>query len=339
MKNLSEHNDFEKELFDFNISSFEDKALDSFHFQYRENEVYRQFADLTGVLPSEVRTIKDIPFLPIRFFKSHEVKTGVFEPDAVFESSGTTSTGNSRHFVKNLDLYRHSFLNGFKQYYGNPGDWCILALLPSYLERQNSSLVLMADELIKSSGHPDSGFYLNQFESLKHTLERLEKQGQQTILLGVTFALLDFSEACPMKLDYTVIMETGGMKGRKKEMTREEVHVQLKRQFGVSRIHSEYGMTELLSQAYSQGEGLLTTPPWMKILLRAEDDPLTVVDKSGRELSSGLINVIDLANRYSCSFIATDDLGVKHGDGRFEIIGRLDNSDLRGCSLLLGAGF
>ncbi len=339
MKNLSEHSDFEKELFDFNISSFEMKALDNFHFQYRENEVYRQFADLTGVLPSEVRAIKDIPFLPIRFFKSHKVKTGFFEPDAVFESSGTTNTGNSRHFVKSLDLYRQSFLNGFKQYYGNPGDWCILALLPSYLERQNSSLVLMADELIKLSGHPDSGFYLNQFESLKDTLEKLEKQGQKTLLLGVTFALLDFSETCPIKLDNTIIMETGGMKGRKKEMTREEVHDQLKRQFGVSRIHSEYGMTELLSQAYSQGEGLLTTPPWMRILLRAEDDPLMVVDRSGRDLNSGLINIIDLANRYSCSFIATDDLGVKHSDGRFEIIGRLDNSDLRGCSLLLGAGF
>jgi hypothetical protein len=313
--------------------------LDSFHFQYRENEVYRQFADLTGVLPYEVRTLKEIPFLPIRFFKSHEVKSGIFEPEAVFESSGTTNTVNSRHFVKDLGLYRRSFLAGFTQYYGNPVDWCILALLPSYLERQNSSLVLMADELIKLSGHPDSGFYLNQFESLKDTLEKLEKQGKQTILLGVTFALLDFSAACPMRLDHTIIMETGGMKGRKKEMTRDEVHDQLKKQFGVSRIHSEYGMTELLSQAYSQGEGLLTTPPWMKIMLRAEDDPLTIVDKSGRELSSGLINVIDLANRYSCSFIATDDLGVKLSDGRFEIIGRLDNSDLRGCSLLTGAGF
>jgi len=339
LKNLSEHSDFEKELFDFNISSFEEKALDSFHFQYRENEVYRQFADLTGILPAEVRSIKDIPFLPIRFFKSHKVMSGFFEPEAVFESSGTTSTGNSSHFVKSLDLYRLSFLNGFKRKYGNPGDWCILALLPSYLERQNSSLVFMADELIKLSGHPDSGFYLNQFESLMDTLKRLEKQGQKTLLLGVTFALLDFSEVCPMRLDHTIIMETGGMKGRKKEMTREEVHVQLKSQFGVSRIHSEYGMTELLSQAYSQGEGLLATPPWMRILLRAEDDPLAVVDKSGRDLGSGLINIIDLANRYSCSFIATDDLGVKHKDGRFEIIGRMDNSDLRGCSLLLGAGF
>lgn len=339
MKNLSEHSDFEKELFDFNISSFEEKALDSFHFQYRENEVYRQFADLTGILPSEVRTIKDIPFLPIRFFKSHKVMSGVFEPEAVFESSGTTSTGNSRHYVKSLDLYRRSFLNGFKQCYGNPVDWCILALLPSYMERQNSSLVLMADELIKLSGHPDSGFYLNQFESLKDTLLRLEKLGQKTILLGVTFALLDFSEACPIQLGHTIIMETGGMKGRKKEMTREEVHDQLKKQFGVSRIHSEYGMTELLSQAYSQGEGLLAAPPWMKILLRAEDDPFAVADQSGAELDTGLINIIDLANRYSCSFIATDDLGMKHEDGRIEVIGRMDNSDLRGCSLLLGAGF
>jgi hypothetical protein len=339
LKNLSEHSDFEKELFDFNISSFEEKALDCFYFQYRENEVYRQFADLTGVLPSAVKAIQDIPFLPIRFFKSHQVVTGSFVPERIFESSGTASTGNSRHFLKSLGLYQQSFLNGFRQFYGDPKDWCILALLPSYLERKNSSLVYMAEDLIKLSAHPESGFYLNQLAALKETLMRMESRGQKTLLLGVTFALLDFSELYPMKLEHTIIMETGGMKGRKKEMTREEVHGQLKTQFEVSRIHAEYGMTELLSQAYSEGDGRLMCPPWMKIVLRAEDDPLAVADSSGQELSSGLINVIDLANRYSCSFIATDDLGVKHPDGSFEIIGRLDNCDLRGCSLLLGAGF
>jgi hypothetical protein len=192
----------------------------------------------------------------------------------------------------------------------------------------------MAEELIKLSQHPDSGFYLSQFEVLSDTLKRLEHEGKKTILLGVTFALLDFSEIFPMELSHTIIMETGGMKGRKKEITREEVHAQLQGQFGVRSIHSEYGMTELLSQAYSTGNGLLTSPPWMKVILRAEDDPLSVRDNAGYDLESGLINIIDLSNRYSCSFIATDDLGIKHSDGKFEIIGRLDNSDIRGCSLM-----
>jgi hypothetical protein len=192
----------------------------------------------------------------------------------------------------------------------------------------------MAEELINLSQHPDSGFYLNQFDVLNDTLKRLEGQGQKTILLGVTFALLDFSEIYPIKLNHTIIMETGGMKGRKKEITREEVHAQLQKQFGVGSVHSEYGMTELLSQAYSTGNGMLVSPPWMKVMLREEDDPLTIKDKAGADLGAGLINIIDLANRYSCSFIATDDLGVMHPDGRFEIIGRMDNSDIRGCSLM-----
>jgi len=192
----------------------------------------------------------------------------------------------------------------------------------------------MAEELINLSQHPDSGFYLNQFDVLSDTLKRLEDQGQKTILLGVTFALLDFSEIFPLKLNHTIIMETGGMKGRKKEITREEVHALLQKQFGVSSVHTEYGMTELLSQAYSNGNGMLVSPPWLKVILREEDDPLSIKDKAGAELGAGLINIIDLANRYSCSFIATDDLGVMHPDGRFEIIGRMDNSDIRGCSLM-----
>lgn len=334
MKNLSEYSDFEKELFDFNISSFADKALDSFYFQYRENLVYRQYVDLMGISPASVKKVQDIPFLPIRFFKSHQVMSGQWEPERIFESSGTTGTVNSRHYVKRLDLYRRSFLNGFLQFYGDPKDWCILALLPSYLERQNSSLVLMAEELIRLTQHPDSGFYLNQFDTLGDTLKRLENQQQKTILLGVTFALLDFSEICPMKLNHTIIMETGGMKGRKKEMTREEVHAQLQKQFGPGSVHTEYGMTELLSQAYSTGNGMLVSPPWMKIILREEDDPLSLKNKEGEDLAAGLINIIDLANRYSCSFIATDDLGLMHPDGSFEITGRMDNSDIRGCSLM-----
>ena len=335
MKYLFENSEFEKELFDFNISSFEEKALDIFHFQYYANEVYRKYIDLIGVSPDAVKLLKDIPFLPIHFFKSHDVVSGDFVPELVFESSGTTNTVNSRHFVKSSSIYKKSFLNAFQQFYGDPQDWCILALLPSYLERQHSSLVVMAQELIDLTGHPDSGFYLNQYEALHKKLLELEKRRQKTLLLGVTFALLDFSDLYPMQLEYTIVMETGGMKGRKKELTRSEVHGHLKSQFGIISVHSEYGMTELLSQAYSRGEGLLSCPPWMKIILRAEDDPLSVTDGSGKDLHSGLINVIDLANRYSCSFIATDDLGIIHEDGRFEIVGRLDNSDIRGCSLMV----
>lgn len=334
MKNLSEHNEFEEELFDFNISSFEEKALETFHFQYRANPVYRQFADLTGVNPALVKNLTKIPFLPISFFKSHEVVAGDFEPEIYFESSGTTQTGNSKHFVKSLAVYRRSFLAAFELFYGNPNEWCILALLPSYLERGHSSLVVMADELIRLSGHSSSGFYLDQFESLHQTLLTLEKQGQKTILIGVTFALLDFAAIFPMQLKHTIVMETGGMKGRKKEMTRTEVHAILKDHLGVTEVHSEYGMTELLSQAYAPGDGIFITPPWMKVLLRAEDDPFLLQDNMGRNLDAGLINIIDLANRYSCSFIATDDLGLMHSDGRFEVIGRLDNSDIRGCSLM-----
>ncbi|MGL6267369.1 MAG: acyl transferase [Chitinophagaceae bacterium] len=334
MKNLSDYSDFEKELFDFNISAFAEKAMDSFYFQYRDNLVYRQYIDLMGISPASVKTVRDIPFLPIRFFKSHQVMTGQWEFERVFESSGTTGTVNSRHYVKHLDLYRQSFLNGFLHFYGDPKDWCILALLPSYLERQNSSLVFMAEELINLSQHPDSGFYLNQFEDLGNTLQRLEQMGQKTILLGVTFALLDFSEIYPMQLKHTIIMETGGMKGRKKEITREEVHAQLQNQFGISAVHTEYGMTELLSQAYSTGNGFLVTPPWMRVILREEDDPLSVKSQEGSDSGAGLINIIDLSNLYSCSFIATDDLGIMHQDGKFEIIGRMDNSDIRGCSLM-----
>lgn len=322
-------------MFDFNIYSFEQQALETFHFQSRENDLYRQYISLLGKEINDVRNIYEIPFLPIRFFKSHEVKTTTFEPESVFESSGTTKTGNSRHFVKDASIYRESFTRAFKLFYGDPKEWCILALLPSYLERNNSSLVMMADELIKLSSHPESGFYLDQFLLLKEKLEKLESGGQKTLLLGVTFALLDFFEAYPMRLENTVIMETGGMKGRKEELTRNEVHRLIKSGSGVNEVHSEYGMTELLSQAYSSGEGIFRCPPWMKIVLRAEDDPFGLTDAGGQPLKEGLINVIDLANRYSCSFIATDDMGRLNDDGSFEVIGRVDNSDIRGCSLMV----
>jgi hypothetical protein len=322
-------------MFDFNIYSFERQALETFHFQLKENDLYRQYISLVRKEASDISKIYEIPFLPIRFFKSHEIKTTIFEAKRIFESSGTTKTGNSRHFVKDEDIYRESFTRAFKLFYGDPEDWCILALLPSYLERNNSSLVMMADELIKLSGHPESGFYLDQFFLLKAKLEKLEKAGQKTLLLGVTFALLDFFEAYPMQLKNTVIMETGGMKGRKEELTRNEVHRLIKSGSGVNEVHSEYGMTELLSQAYSAGEGIFRCPPWMKIVLRAEDDPFGLTDANGDPLKEGLINVIDLANRYSCSFIATDDMGRLYEDGSFEVIGRVDNSDIRGCSLMV----
>jgi hypothetical protein len=314
------------------------EILEVFRFQYDGNAVYRQFTDALGIDPAKVASPREIPFLPVRFFKSHTVTTTRFTPEAVFESSGTTGSVNSRHFVKELDVYRSSFTKGFKRFYGDPSEWCIIGLLPSYLERMNSSLVVMVDELVKMSGHASSGFYLNEYQKLRETLEELERAEQKTLLIGVTFALLDFAEAYPLTLKNTIIMETGGMKGRREEMIREEMHAYLQSRFGVSAIHSEYGMTELLSQAYSAGNGRFFCPPWMKILLRDEDDPLHLTDRAAGERTkpaTGLINVIDLANIYSCSFIATDDVGRMYVDGSFEVVGRMDNSDLRGCSLMV----
>lgn len=322
--------EFDDKIFNITALDFNELALELFRFQYQHNELYRRYTDTIHTVPAEVKLVEQIPFLPISFFKTHTVATGVFRPEAVFESSGTTQTTNSRHPVKSLDIYRQSFRKAFERFYGPVKEWCVLALLPAYLERQHSSLVMMADDLIRESGHPDSGFYLYNFSELSQKLKNLEASGQKTLLLGVTFALLDFAESFPQPLKHTVIMETGGMKGRKKEMIREEVQEVLKGAFGLDRIHSEYGMTELLSQAYSRGEGLFECPPWMKILLREEDDPLQV--QSGQ--SRGVINVIDLANIYSCSFIATDDAGKLYRDGTFEVLGRVDNSDIRGCSLM-----
>lgn len=276
-----------------------------------------------------VERIADIPFLPVSFFKDFSVMTGNFIPDQIFESSGTTGTINSRHLVKDSSVYKSSFTKGFELFYGLPSDWCIIGLLPAYLERKGSSLVMMVDELIRLSGHQNSGFYLYNFEELYQVLKQLEANKQKTLLIGVTFALLDFAEQYPMHLQHTVVMETGGMKGRRKEMIREEVHGFLQKQFQIPAVHSEYGMTELLSQAYSAGHGIFDPVPWMRILVRDEDDP-QVVQKSGK----GLINIIDLANLHSCSFIATDDAGIVHTNGSFEVLGRSDYSDVRGCSLM-----
>nr|MBA4167180.1 acyl transferase [Chitinophagaceae bacterium] len=300
---------------------------------YEHNGLYRSFVRAIGADALSVTDISHIPFLPISFFKGHEVITTTFNPEIIFESSGTTHTGNSRHLVRSVNLYRKSFIKAFEIFYGKVTDWCIVGLLPSYLERQHSSLVMMVDELITLSNNADSAFYLYEHEMLAALLKKNERAGKKTLLIGVTFALLDFSEAFPFPMQHTVVMETGGMKGRKKEITREEVHSLLTSAWGLDSIHSEYGMTELLSQAYSDGNGLFKCPPWMKIILREEDDPLTI-KLPGNRMQNGLVNVIDLANVHSCSFIATDDLGRLHADGSFEIAGRMDSSDVRGCSLM-----
>lgn len=291
--------------------------------------------DALGVSVSKVDSIESIPYLPVSFFKTHQVTTTTFEPDIIFESSGTTGDTTSRHFVKSLSLYNRSFLKAFQLFYGSVSNFCILGLLPGYLERENSSLVTMVSELIKRSNHPHSDFYLHDHDKLYQALVHNEILQQPTLLIGVTYALLDFAEKYAVKLQNTTVMETGGMKGRRQEITRDEVHGTLKRKFSLCTIHSEYGMTELLSQAYSKRDGLFHTPPWMKILVREYHDPFAIHSAPNTHKSSnGLINVIDLANIYSCCFIATDDVGKVYKNGEFEMLGRRDASDLRGCSLL-----
>jgi phenylacetate-coenzyme A ligase PaaK-like adenylate-forming protein len=326
---LNDLNDF---IFSSNIP-FTGKAIKVFQFQYQHNELYKRFADALNCNPGTINNIHQIPFLPISFFKTHAVTTTTFEPQLMFESSGTTGSINSRHFVKDASIYELSFCGAFKQFYGPIQDYCILGLLPSYLERKNSSLVYMVDKLMQISGHPLNGFHLYDHKNLFEKLKTLEKQGQKTILFGVTYALLDFAQAFSIPLKHTVIIETGGMKGRKHEMLRSQVHRLIKEAFRLTEVHSEYGMTELLSQAYALKEGIFQTPPWMKILIRAEDDPLQIHSQS-KNVVTGAIDVIDLSNIYSCSFIATDDAGKLYPDGSFEVLGRIDNSDIRGCSLM-----
>jgi Acyl-protein synthetase, LuxE len=325
-------------IFSVAESGFRQLALDIFHFQYEANSVYNSYVNALGRSPSDVDEIEKIPFLPISFFKTDEIKTGKFNAELIFKSSGTTQTINSQHHVKDVSVYTQSFTTAFKKIYGNPQEWCILGLLPSYLEKGNSSLVYMVDDLIKQSLHPQSGFYLYDLEKLKETLFLLERANQKTLLIGVTYALLDFAEnfssdSYREPLANTIIMETGGMKGRREELTRMEVHDQLKKAFSKTEIHSEYGMTELLSQAYAKKEGRFQCPPWMKVLIRDDEDPLSV-QYSAPGVVSGAINIIDLADVYSCSFIATDDVGKLYPDKNFEVLGRMDGSDLRGCSLL-----
>lgn len=324
-------------IFGVTEAGFEALSLEIFRFQYQHNPVYGQYVDALQVKPEEVQKLADIPFLPIRFFKSHAVTTTGFTPELVFESSGTTGSINSKHLVKDSLVYEESFTRAFRQFYGEINDWCVIGLLPSYLERQGSSLVYMVDNLVKNSHHPQSGFYLYDFEKLQQVLQQLESSGQKVLLIGVTFALLDFAQQYPTPLQHTVMMETGGMKGRREELIRPQVHEILQQAFGIPEVHAEYGMTELLSQAYSKGNGLFTCPPWMKVLIREEEDPLAVhlANEAKQKPFSGAINIIDLANIYSCSFIATDDAGQLDVDGSFRVMGRLDNSDIRGCSLMV----
>lgn len=318
----------------FNIQSeeeFNHCALEVFRFQAQNNKIYQQYIDILGINPKDIIHYKNIPFLPIQFFKSQDIIVEGLIPEVTFSSSGTTGMITSKHLVAKSSLYIESFRNAFEEFYGDVKDIAILALLPSYLERSGSSLIYMVDDLINRSEKAESGYFLYNHDDLFNRLTELRNSKTKTVLFGVTYALLDFIENFNIDFPELIVMETGGMKGKRKEMIREELHDILCKGFNVPSIHSEYGMTELLSQGYSSGNGLFKTPNWMKILIRDTNDPLTLLDNK----KTGAINVIDLANYYSCSFIATQDLGKFHSDGSFEILGRFDNSDIRGCNLLV----
>jgi len=310
---------------------FEQAALQTFRRQAANCAIYREFITGLNIDPKTVQSVEQIPFLPIEFFKSHAVVSCKAPPEITFTSSGTTGIVTSSHFVTEVNWYTESFRKAFDLFYGDIEKYTILALLPAYLERPGSSLIYMADDLIKRSKDPDSGFFLYDHDKLYRQLRKQQEVQKPTILIGVTFALLDFIENYTLNFPELTVMETGGMKGRRKEMIREELHSQLYSGFGVKTIHSEYGMTELLSQAYSKGNGIFNCPPWMKIVIRDTNDPFTIVN-SGR---AGGVSVIDLANFNSCSFIATQDLGKVYADNSFEVLGRFDNSDIRGCNLLI----
>jgi len=320
-----------KNVFNVKDADFEPLALQIFSYQAQNNKIYKSYLKHLNTDVSAVDSIKKIPFLPISFFKTHKILADKQKEEIIFSSSGTTGMQTSSHFVADLKLYEQSFLKGFQQFYGDVEEYCILALLPSYIEKGGSSLVYMTKTLIEKSKHSQSGFYLHNLDDLANTLETLNKKGQKTLLIGVSYALLDLIEKYQFNLKNTIVLETGGMKGYRKEMIKEEFYAVLKKGFGVSEIHSEYGMTELLSQAYSYNNGRFKTVPWLKILIRDINDPFDFLPLE----KSGGINIIDLANIYSCSFIATQDLGKNHSDGTFSILGRFDDSDIRGCNLLV----
>lgn len=333
MKRMTDLRILRKRIFDArNQQDFCETALEVFNYQYNNNTVYQNFIKSLGRDNSKTKSLSDIPFLPVEFFRNHKIITGDLPVEMIFESSGTTGSINGKHFVNDLGLYEESFLRSFKLFYGEPEEFLIAALLPSYLDRENSSLVYMADHLIKRSRNLNSGFYKNNVSELILTIKKARAVRRKILLLGVSFALLDLAENQSPDLSGVIVMETGGMKGRMKELTRLQLHSILKERFNVLSIHSEYGMTELLSQAYSKGNGIFYCPPWMKIIIRDPLDPLTLYNESGK---AGGINIIDLANINSCSFIATGDLGKLHDNGGFEVLGRFDNSDIRGCNLLV----
>lgn len=324
--------DIESILTTTTSDEFNCACLSAFRYQYNTNQVYKQFCDLLGVRVEDVLEVDSIPFLPVEVFRTHKVHCRMQEPEKIFTSSGTTGQATSKHYVTDLLVYNKSLLRCFEMNYGPAPGYCILALLPSYLERVDSSLVYMVQNLMQQSGHADNGFYLYDHKNMAETIEKLITQQQKTLLIGVSFALLDFSEKHPIALpENFIVMETGGMKGRRKEMLREELHEILGSRFQVPAIHSEYGMTELLSQAYSKGKGLFRAPPWMKILIRDMNDAFRYLPNA----KTGAINIIDLANINSCTFIATQDLGRINNDGTFEVLGRYDNSDIRGCNLMV----
>lgn len=318
----------------FNIKTeadFTKVALKVFNHQFKNNRVYRSFCDLLYKHPSDVKTIREIPFLPIEFFKNKKILSSKDQIEEVFTSSGTTSKTTSKHFVTDISYYKKSYINGFQHFYGTISNYTILALLPNYLERKGSSLIFMVDDLIRKTKNIESDFYLYNTEELAKKLQELDNANQKVLLIGVSFALLDLVENHKFKLKNTVVMETGGMKGKRKELIRKELHSILKKGFGVTKIHSEYGMTELLSQAYSKGNGIFETPFWMKVLIRDTEDPLNILPEN----KNGGINIIDLANYNSCSFIATQDLGKAINKSSFKVMGRFDNSDIRGCNLMV----
>jgi hypothetical protein len=324
--------DIRQRIFEIeNEDDFGQVALDVFRFQAEHSSVYKQYISYLGLSAGDVTHYRDIPFLPIQFFKTQEVIVSDHDTELSFHSSGTTGMQASRHLVHDLSWYEESYRKAFELFYGDVSGMAILALLPSYLEREGSSLIYMIDDLIQQSQQPESDYFLYDHQRLYDTLIQLRQKKTRTVLIGVTYALLDFVEVYQLDFPELIVMETGGMKGKRKEMVREELHTILKSGFGVPSIHSEYGMTELLSQGYSYGNGIFHTPPWMQILIRDTNDPLTILD----DAKTGAINVIDLANYYSCSFIATQDLGKYHEDGGFEVLGRFDNADIRGCNLFV----
>ena len=313
-------------------TTFEPTALAVFRYQVQNNPLYQEFINLLGISVEEVTKIQQIPFLPIQFFKYHTIKTQEWLPEVVFTSSGTTLQNPSKHGVRSLDWYNQCAFKAFEAQYGALENYAVLALLPSYLEREGSSLVFMVEQFIKRSKNPSSGFFLYNTDELLQVLGQCQLKKQPVLLLGVTYALLDLAKEHPKVLKNVVLMETGGMKGKRAEMTKTAIHAVLKNAFGLEQIHSEYGMTELLSQAYSKGNGLFEPSATMRVLIRETTDPLHLLPAQ----KTGGINVIDLANIDSCSFIATDDLGRSYEDGTFRVLGRFDASDLRGCNLLVG---